>query len=235
MGGISGALGGKSEDFWDAGAVGSGVPGLQFLSKEDQGNFLDPMDLTGDRAAATRNKIRDILVASAEAGVAAQKEMQAKSEEMFKPYYEAGLRSFGDLRSMATGGDLPEGYQPSKLYEYQTEQGNKAITASATKQGLLHSSATDQRRADLASGLAAEEAQRVYGGELSTVQLGTASADSINAASRSLGGNVGSLYSNLGSSLNANTQAYGQARKSSMDSLSNIFAGASSLHAYGGA
>ncbi len=190
----------------------------------------DPLDLWGVRAGNARSDIREILTNSAQAGIDEQARMQGQIAEMFKPFYDQGLKSFGDLRSMATGGGLPEGYQPSKLYQLQSEQGNKSITAGQAKSGLLHSSATEQKRSDLGAGLAAEEAQRIYGGTLGSVQMGTNSANSINAASRSLGGNVGSLYSNLGSSLNANTQAYGQARQNSMDSLSNIFAGASSAY-----
>jgi hypothetical protein len=191
----------------------------------------DPLDLWGVRAGNARSDIRDILTKSAQAGIDEQNKMQSQIDAMQKPFYDSGLKSFGDLTKMATGGGMPEGYQPSALYNLQLDQGNKGITAGQAKNGLLHSSATSQKRSDLGAGLAAEEAQRVYGGALSSTQLGTASADAINAASQSLGGNIGSLYNNLGSSLNANTQAYGQARQNSMNSLSNMFSGASSAYA----
>lgn len=224
-GGLPG-LSGRSDDFWSAGSLLMGTPGGLF-GKE----ILDPLDLSGDRAAETRNTIREILYQSASEGIAAQQEMQGRTEELFKPFYDSGLKSFGDLRSMAMGGGLPEGYKPSKLSELQLDQGNKAITAQQAKSGLLNSSATQQRRTDLAAGIASEEAQRIYGGSLSTTQLGTSSADAINAASRTMGGNIGSVYNNLGSNLNTNLQAYGQARQNSMESLSNIFAGASTAYA----
>jgi len=192
--------------------------------------YTDPLDLSGVRASNTRDSISDILTASAQAGIDEQSRMQGQIDSMFRPFYDSGLKSFGDLRGMAMGGGLPPGYQVSKLMQLQAREGKKAINVGQAKSGLLNSSATAQKKSDLISGLAAEEAQRAYGGALSQVQMGTNAADSINAASRSLGGNVGGLYNNLGSSLNANTQAYGQARQNSMDSLSNIFAGASSAY-----
>lgn len=189
------------------------------------GQFLsDPMDLFGVRAGQTREQISGILESSTAEGIKAQEEQRERIREMYEPWYQSAItESLPQLQAMASGGEID--YTPSKLYEYQKKTGERNIKRTMAAKGLSESSASKEKLSDLRLGLADEEMERLYSGELSNVQLGSGAADAVSAASRSLGGNVGSLYTGLGGSLNLASQRYGDARQSAYQGLASSLSG----------
>ena len=194
-------------------------------SQGEFGQFLaDPMDLFGVRAEQTQEQISGILEQSTQEGIASQEAMREQIRQMYEPWYNSAVNSaLPQLQAMATGGELD--YQPSKLYEYQKKIGERNINRSMASRGLAESSAKEQSMSDLRLGLAEEEMDRLYSGELSRLQLGSGAADAVSAASRSLGGNVAGLYTGLGGGLNAAQQQYGDARQSAYQGLSSSLSG----------
>lgn len=186
----------------------------------------DPFDLLGERAGAAQEEISGILEQSAQAGIDAQEEMREQIRVMYEPWYNAAVNEgLPQLQAMATGGEID--YTPSRLYEYQKDRGERNIKRQMAAGGLSESSASQEKLSDFRLGLAQEEMDRLYQGELSRVQLGSGAADAVGAASRTLGGNVAGLYSNLGGGLNLASQQYGEARQSAYTGLSSSLSGMS--------
>jgi hypothetical protein len=181
---------------------------------------------SGEQAEEDRAAISAILEESAASGIAAQEEQRARIKEMYAPYYESAVSGgLPQLQAMAEGGEID--YTPSRLYEYSKERGERNIRRIQASKGQLESSATEERLSDFRLGLAEEEMDRLYAGQLSRTQLGSGAADAVGAASRALGGNVGALYSNLGAGLNVAQQGYGQSRQSAYDGLAGALSGLS--------
>jgi len=197
--------------------IGAGLSG----DLGESGSFIaDPLDLFGEQAEANQEALNELLQYSAQQGIAQQEMMDDEARAAFKPYYDQGVAAAGKLSALYTGeGD--SGYTPSALYEYQKEKGLEGITAQQSKMGLRESSATAEREAGLVGGLAAEDVERYAGGLLSQVQMGSGSAQAMSQAGQVASGNIGALYSALGSGLNATSQAYGQARQASFQTAGN--------------
>lgn len=164
------------------------------------------------------------LERSTQAGISAQESRREQIREMYEPFYQSAITGgLPQLQAMAEGGEID--YTPSRLYEYSKERGERNIRRIQAAKGQLGSSATEERLSDFRLGLAQEEMDRLYAGQLSRVQLGTGAAGAVGAASRALGGNVAGLYTGLGSGLNIAEQQYGQARQSAYQGLSSSLMG----------
>jgi hypothetical protein len=220
-------------DWQKSGVLG---PLNQFLAGSETGQMLlDPMDLFGGRAEATAEQIKAILMQSAQEGIAQQEEQERFVRERYEPYYQAAVGeggALGALETMAMGGEMD--YKPSRLFEYQKRKGLESIETGAAKSGLLHSSATEARKGEFMGDLAAEEAERMYGGQLSRLQMGAGGAAAVGAAGRQVSGNIGSLYSGLASGLNVTQQAYGQAREAAMETAGSTLMNLSAYQAQQG-
>jgi hypothetical protein len=193
----------------------------------ETGQFAaDPFDLLGERAGQTQEDISGILEESAQAGIDAQEARREQIRQLYEPWYNAAVNEgLPQLQAMANGGDID--YTPSRLYEYQKDRGERNINRQSAAGGLSESSARQENLSDFRLGLAQEEMDRLYAGQLSRVQLGSGASNAISAASQTLGGNVAGLYSNLGSGLNTAQQQYGEARQSSYAGLSSSLDGMS--------
>lgn len=189
-------------------------------------DVADPMDLFGRRAGEAASESVEIMTKSAERGIAAQEAQRERIREMYEPYYQRAVtEGLPQLQAMAEGGKID--YTPSRLYEYSKERGERNIRRIQAAKGQLGSSATEERLSEFRLGLAQEEMDRLYAGQLSRVQLGTGAAEAVSAASRSLGGNVAGLYTGLGAGVSAAQQQYGQARQSAYQGLASSLAGLS--------
>lgn len=168
----------------------------------------------------------EIAEESTMTGVQMLEEQQQTVEDLYADYYEQAVSgALPDLQAMIMGGDVD--YTPSKLYEYQKELGTRNIRRIQAAKGKLGSSGTEQRLAGFYGDLAAEEAERMYGGTLSQLQIGSGAASAISAAGGTMAGNVGSLYSNLGQQQANITQQAGGARQALYQSYSNALSGLS--------
>lgn len=202
--------------------TGTGLAGGEF--GEIGQMIADPLDLFGHRAEETRGEVGRLLTESAESGIKAQEEQRQKIKEMYAPFYDSAVEGgLPQLQALAMGGEVD--YTPSRLYEYSKERGERNIRRTQAAKGQLKSSATEERLSDLRLGLAEEETERLYSGQLSRVQLGAGAGDAVGAASRTLGGNVAGLYTGLGSGMRLTEQAYGEARQSAFQGLSSSLMG----------
>lgn len=192
-----------------------------YLTLERQKEWLDKTesfikDPYGAEEAA--EKAARIAEGSAIEGIETLEQQNELLQALYQPYYEQGEQALPILQQMISGTYEAE---PSKLYEYQKETGERAIKRRRAAGGSLGSSGREQEMAGFYGDLAAEEAERQYGGVLSQIQLGSGSLEAIQAASGSLSGNVGSIYSNLGAQSSAIAQNLGGARQSAYQTLAN--------------
>lgn len=181
---------------------------------EDEKEFLQ--DPFGAEEAA--EEAGEIAERSALEGIETLEQQNELLQALYQPYYEQGAEALPILQQMISG--TYEG-EPSKLYEYQKETGERAIKRRRAAGGSLGSSGAEQELAGFYGDIAAEEAERQYGGVLSQIQLGSGSLNAIQGASSALSGNVGSIYSNLGAQSSAISQQLGGARQSAYQTLAN--------------
>lgn len=201
----------------DLASVVNPVWGLQMYGEDIAGmvsSFAD--DPFGQRESADRAS--QIAEMSAQQGIASLLEQQAQIEELYKPYYERGMEGLKTLESMALGDYQAE---PSKLYEYQKEIGERNIRRRQASKGQLQSTGTEQRLADFYQDLSTEEMERQYEGALMNVQIGAGAANRITAGSTSMAGGVGSLYQTLGERQAQISQGYGQSRQALYQTAAN--------------
>lgn len=204
--------------------TGTGMAGGESALGEWGQMIADPMDVFGHRATQTEQEVSRIMTESTQAGIAAQEAQRERIREMYEPFYQSAVSgALPQLQAMAEGGEID--YTPSRLYEYQKGRGERNIRRQMAARGLSESSAQAEKLSEFRLGLAQEEMDRLYAGQLSRVQLGSGAADAVGAASRSLGGNVVGLYTGLGGGLSQAQQQYGQARQSAYQGLSSSLMG----------
>lgn len=205
-GGVAGAAGGLT-------AMGVGTM---------PGDYADPFSMFGDIPEGGYPTTPE---GSAAASIK-QQELQRKIvETLYDPYYKSATEgALPQLMAMATGeGDVD--YTPSKLYEYSKKKGERNIRRQQAARGLLGSSATEDIKAEFGADLAGEEAERLYAGQLSRLQMGAGAADAVTGASQALGGNIGAIYSSLGGQKASEELALGQSRASAYQGLANTLSG----------
>jgi len=185
------------------------------------GDFADPFSMFGSPEGGYPTTPEGSAAASIK-----QQELQRKIvETLYDPYYKSATEgALPQLMAMATGeGEVD--YTPSKLYEYSKEKGERNIRRTQAAKGLLGSSSTADIKAEFGADLAGEEAERLYAGQLSRVQMGQGAADAVTSASQSLGGNVGAIYSSLGGQKASEQLSLGESRASAYQGLSNTLSG----------
>ncbi|MCP3924490.1 MAG: hypothetical protein GY714_18105 [Desulfobacterales bacterium] len=187
--------------------------------------LADPMDLFGKRADAALDEQQRVAEGSAAAGISSLEQQQKQIEELYAPYYDQAVSALPQLQAMIMGGDVD--YTPSKLYDYQKEIGERNIRRRQASKGQLGSTATKTKLASFYGDLAAEEAERAYGGYLSQVKMGTGAESAVSASGERTATNVGSLYGNLGQQQQAIYGNYGTARQSAYSGLANTLSGLS--------
>lgn len=189
--------------------------------------IADPLDILGNRAERARDEASKTLEESAAKGISSLKDQNAIIEQLYKPFYDTAVGGLSSLQGMISGGKMPEGYQPSKLYEYQKEMGERNINRGMAARGGYGSSARKMKLASLYGDLGVEEANRAYSDVMQGVQMGTGAANTLSGANTGMANNVGSLYGNLGASEGQLSQMYGASRQSAFQGLSNSLMGLS--------
>lgn len=209
-------------------AGGTGVPdtGATDTAATAGGSFANWEDIFGGGADYTET-FPTTPEGSAMASISQQESQRNKIKELYAPYYEGAIdEALPQIMSMITGeGELD--YTPSKLYDYQKEEGERNIRRQMAARGISQSSGARDVLEEFRSDLTAEEADRLYGGRLSTLQLGSGAAGAVGAASRTLGGTVGSIYSLLGGQKAGEQVALGESRQSIYQGLANTLSGLS--------
>jgi hypothetical protein len=156
-------------------------------------------------------------IMQSQAAAAGQKQAQRQFEQQradMQPYREAGLPSLDATQSLLglQGPDAAAAamanFTQSPGYQFQLDQGLRAVDAGAAEQGLLRSGATLKAEQAFGSGLAASEFGNYYNRLFELSKLGESAAaggvyNSNAAASTAIGGAnaQSSIYGNTASSL----------------------------------
>lgn len=206
---------------------GTGAAGGEFGSGAQ---FLaDPLDLFGIRAGQTSASIDELLTQSTQEGLSEQRRQLEQLEQLNAPFRDVALgQSLPSLTALATG-QGETGFQPSRLFQLQAEQGTRAIKRRLAAQGKFGSSQRFEETADLISGLAGEDIARFEAGNLAQLQAGIGSTQALNVAGTTLGAAGSALLSNLGAQQNIAAQNLGAQRQSSLQGAANTLGGLSSL------
>jgi hypothetical protein len=217
MGFFSDLFSGHGSDIYNKfNKTGVAGPLNQYLAGTSWGQqMLDPLDLFGGQARGTQEEISNIMRGSAQAGIDSQRAMMDQVNALYEPYRSASLDRLPDYQSMTTGGQMDINASP--MYQYETEQGTRAINRQMAARGLFDSTARGSALSDFLLQAGQNEAGRQYGRQLDTQQMGTDAIHAIGGAGRTAGANVSSTYGNLGQGLNANMQMYGQNRQNAMN------------------
>lgn len=233
MGGLLGGSSGGS----DLGKFNVFDPGSKLLSDVGFSDeavlgvsaIADPLDIFGTRAGFTSETIDELLTGSTKAGLNEQRRQLAKLEQLNAPFRDVALeQSLPSLTALATG-QGETGFQPSKLFQLQSEQGTRAIKRKLAAQGKFGSTQRFEETADLTSGLAGEDISRFEAGNLAQLQAGIGSTEALNRAGTTLGAAGSALLSNLGVQQNINRQNLGAQRQSSFQGAANTLGGLSAL------
>lgn len=191
--------------------------------------IADPLDIFGTRATFTRGTIEDLLTSSTQEGLAEQRRQLEQLEQLNAPFRDVALeQSLPSLTALATG-QGETGFQPSRLFQLQAEQGTRGIKRRLAAQGKLGSSQRFEETADLISGLAGEDIARFEAGNLAQLQAGIGSTEALSRAGTTLGAAGSALLSNLGAQQNIAAQNFGAQRQSSFQGAANTLGGLSSL------
>jgi len=208
-------------------------PANQILSRSETGRaILDPMDLYGDRAAATRDQASAIATQSAADSITAQEEMRQIIEEMLAPYRTAGTNALPGFNAMAAGGNA--NMQTSPQYQFDLQQGMQNVNRGLAAQGRRYSTYGGKQSANFLNALGQEEAQRQYGYNLDPIKMGMGALSTIGGANATAGQNIGNAMSQQGQNLNSIYQNYGQQRQQAFTGAGNALQGLSSYLAYQG-
>jgi hypothetical protein len=228
VGGID-QLGGSELGLFDPAGVltGTGAAGGELGTSAQ---FLaDPLDLFGIRANQTAEDIHNALVSSTRRGLDEQRRQLGEIERLNEPFRREALESaLPSLRALATG-EGETGFQPSRLFQLQKEQGQRDIRRQAAAAGKFGSTQRQEQEADLVSGLAREDLERFERGLLAQLQAGIGSTQALSAAGQTLGAAGAALHSNLGAQQNIAQQNLGAQRQASFQSAASGLGGLASL------
>jgi len=146
--------------------------------------------------------------------IALERKIYDETSANFAPYREKGLGGFNALNFELGIGDRPEGYagfQETPGYQFQRDQGTRAIEGSAAAGGNLRSGATMQALQTFGTGLANQE----YGNHLNRLggvaQMGQAAAGNQAAAGANFAQGAGNAMAAKGNAISAGQIGVGNA------------------------
>ena len=141
-----------------------------------------------------------------------ERQIYDETSANFAPFREQGLQGFNALNYEVMGGERPQGYggfQETPGYQFQMDQGTRAVEGSAAAQGNVRSGATMKALQGFGQGLANQE----YGNYLNRLTgiagMGQAAAGNQAAAGANFAQGAGQAYGNIGNAQSAG--AIGQA------------------------
>lgn len=165
---------------------------------------------------------------AAKSAANAQRDAQALLREDLAPYTEIGPNALLQTGN-AAGLNGPEGnaaalsaFQGSPGYQWQLEQGLRAVDASASARGILSSGATQKAAMRYAQGLASQDFGAYYNRLMGMTQLAQNSAAGVGASGvqtaggvaqtqMALGGAQASIYGNAAQGIGNSLNTYGNA------------------------
>lgn len=162
----------------------------------------------GSGAASAGRKLDNIASLQIQAAERAER----RAVRRLEPFTTAGTRAIGSLTDLILGGgDVSDLLQTSPLYNFQLEEGSRAINRQLSGRGLFGSGAGLEILERFTRGLLAEEGERTIGRLFGISQLGQNSAALTANAALQTGQASGAAFSQQGQGqLSADLTATGQ-------------------------
>ena len=219
-------IGKDASDMALAASIG-GIAGTTELDALTDGQFTDSLGINNSVYDQTQsivsgvedaihapedaaNKATQMAELAAQQGIDTLTGQQKQIEDLYGSYYESGQEGISGLENMMFGDGSD--YKPSKLFEYQSELGERGIRRRMAAKGKLSSSGSEMAVAGQKTGLREADIERHYQKRLGQIQVGQGAADRITAGSMATAGGVGSLYQSLGSRQQQIMQGFGETR-----------------------
>lgn len=167
--------------------------------------ILDPMDLFGYRAGATRDKVAEQQRAALAIQLNEQRSAYDAAVAQQKPYYDAGVNA---LNQLSTPGDIPLSAQ----YNRDMEQGSRALNRSLAASGQFRSSRAGNEFGNFYNQLSGAEASRRYNDALDPIKIAQSAMMGMNGASDTFGAGSAGAINNFSGQMANNALLYGQQR-----------------------
>lgn len=192
--------------------------GSMFSGSSGINRLADPMDLSGNSAGITQDRIAAQQQSAADASMAELQATYDRIQQLYQPMEEAGTQGLAQLNS--------PGFTPSATYAASLAGGERDLGRKLRAMGRFKSTYGSRQMGDFYTRAAQEEADRQYAPALDLVQLGSGAVNAISGAGNNFGTASGNVLGNLATGAVGNAQMYGQARQASMNSLSSLFSSA---------
>ncbi len=154
---------------------------------------------------------------SAQAGIAEQQRQYDTTRADFAPWRAAGEQALGNL-TRAYSGDR-SAFTASPGYQFNYDEGLRAIDRGAAARGLLHSGAGVKAEQRFGSGLASNEYNNWWNQGLGLAGLGQNAATTVAQAGQNSANNISNAYQQQG---NARASSYGSLANSANSGISNV-------------
>lgn len=162
--------------------------------------------LGGFSQSRAANRATDAQTRAANNELALQGRIYDETSANFAPYREGGLESFNQLLNELSGG-----FQQSPGYQFQMDQGVRALEGSAAAGGNVRSGATMKAMNQFGQGLANQEYGTYMNRLTGMAQMGQAAAGNQATAGANYAAGAGNAYGNMGNAQSAGAIAQGNA------------------------
>jgi hypothetical protein len=179
--------------------------------------FADPMDLFGNRARRTQDKMNDYLQQSADASMKELQDSYDKIKALYQPLEDAGKKGLEQLNS--------QGFTPSETYKNSLAVGERDVRRQLRAMRRYDSTYGDRKMSEFYQKSAQEEVDRQYAPTLSMIQTGSGAVNAVTGAGTTFGGATDKTLANLGQGLFNSAQTYGQQRQGTYGNLSSLAGG----------
>lgn len=188
--------------------IGSAFGGSSTINQ-----LADPLDLSGNNARITQDKINAANQQSADASMKALQDAYDKIKTLYQPLEDAGRQGLEQLNLA--------GFQPSDTYKQNLATGERDLGRKLRAMGRYNSTFGGRQLADFRTKAAQEEVDRQYAPTLSLLQTGSGAVNAITGAGTTFGGATDRTLANLGQGLFNSAQNYGIQRQNSMNTAAN--------------
>jgi hypothetical protein len=131
-----------------------------------------------------------------------QKGVHEQNNNLWNPYYQLGLSSTGQLKSLASGKYGADQLQMDPGYQFRMQQGQQALERSAAARGGLKGGAFAKGLDRYSQGLASDEFGRAYDRRYNSLMglagIGQNAAGAMSGLNERYANNMSSLYGAMG-------------------------------------
>jgi hypothetical protein len=135
------------------------------------------------------------------------------------PWRQAGQNALGTY-----AGQLGQNYQQSPGYQFQFNEGQRALQNGAAAQGMFNSGATQKALTRYGQGVANQDYGNWMNRQASLAGVGQTAANAGSQAAQQFGGNAANISTGLGSAVGGMQAQLGQSLGANASNIGNVFA-----------